>query len=394
MSSSPKKSPQTMSIKLVRPFISGLVLHIARLILLIGTFGLIVTEHRYTATFTLVGVLLVGLWISFRSKEFYDEKPYAILSLRILDMAIVSALLGAFLWYELKTTGAWPLTLTVMASFYWLRTLAYPFFGVSQIRADKRPQDKPSFWTRAARTFTTIALISLTLNLGHYEEIIIGTAAMALFGSALSYIYKFYRDPDHRIPLSIASQITVSRVALTPIFILVFFYDNDLDYSNNNVIFKGLALFLILTFMFTDYLDGYLARRMGDVSTLGKFLDPFSDKISNFTVFLCFMSTGYANIWMVAVIYFREASVETLRTLAASQNMIIAARPSGKYKTAIQGMGIGLILFGALIDSIYPLGDFWTLDAPKYIMGLIAFVTVLSGLDYFISSKEVLKKYL
>jgi CDP-diacylglycerol--glycerol-3-phosphate 3-phosphatidyltransferase len=394
MSSLPAKSSKTISIKLVRPFISGLALHITRLIFLIGTFALIVTEHRYSATFTLLAVLLIGLWINFRSKEFYDEKPYAILSLRILDMAIVSALLGAFLWYELKTTHSWPLTLTVMAVFYWLRTVVFPFFAVSQIRADKRTPNKTSFWTRAARTSTTIALISLTLNLGHYQEIIIGTAAMALFGSALSFIYKFYRDPDHRIPLSIASQITVSRVALTPIFILVFFYDNDLDYSNNNVIFKGLALFLILTFMFTDYLDGYLARRMGDVSTLGKFLDPFSDKISNFTVFLCFMSTGYANIWMVAIIYFREASVETLRTLAASQNMIIAARPSGKYKTAIQGIGIGLILFIALVDSIYHLGDIWTLEAPKYIMGLIAFVTVLSGVDYFISSKDVLKKYL
>jgi len=138
-----------------------------------------------------------------------------------------------------------------------------------------------------------------------------------------------------------------------------------------------------------------LARKMGEVSTLGKYLDPFSDKISNMTIFLCFLASGYATIWMVALIYFREASVETLRTLAANQSIVMPARRSGKWKTAIQGTGIVIILLGTL--------DFWSTLVPCWnaiwdylpntVMWIVTAATLLSGIDYFASSKQVLKNY-
>ena len=155
------------------------------------------------------------------------------------------------------------------------------------------------------------------------------------------------------------------------------------------------ALGVYVLACFTDFLDGYLARKMGEVSTLGKYLDPFSDKISNMTIFLSFIATGYAPVWMVALIYFREASVETLRTLAAAENVIMPARRSGKWKTALQGIGIVIILTGALdpIQKLIPaLTESWNI-IPPIIMGVITTITLISGIDYFISSKHVLKKY-
>ena len=134
---------------------------------------------------------------------------------------------------------------------------------------------------------------------------------------------------------------------------------------------------------------------MGEVSTLGKYLDPFSDKISNMTIFMCFIATGYASVWMVALIYFREASVETLRTLAASENVIMPARRSGKWKTALQGVGIVLILVGALdpVANIVPnYQAIWNV-LPTAVMGSITAITLISGVDYFLASKHILKKF-
>jgi CDP-diacylglycerol--glycerol-3-phosphate 3-phosphatidyltransferase len=152
---------------------------------------------------------------------------------------------------------------------------------------------------------------------------------------------------------------------------------------------------MVLGFMLTDFLDGYLARKLGEVSTLGKYLDPFSDKISNMTIFMCFIATGYAPVWMVALIYFRESSVETLRTLAASEGLIMPARRSGKWKTALQGIGIVAILLGALdpMETIIPnYQAFWAIF-PQAVMGVITAITIISGIDYFVASKHILKKF-
>jgi CDP-diacylglycerol--glycerol-3-phosphate 3-phosphatidyltransferase len=187
----------------------------------------------------------------------------------------------------------------------------------------------------------------------------------------------------------------MSRIVLTPFFLWVFFYDNDLDYSNNSLVFKVLALVMVLGFMLTDFLDGKLARAMGEVSTLGKYLDPFSDKISNMTIFMCFIATGYAPVWMVALIYFRESSVETLRTLAASEGLVMPARRSGKWKTALQGIGIVAILLGAIdpVQKLIPnFESIWQVF-PQAVMGGITAITIISGIDYFVSSKHILKKF-
>ena len=98
---------------------------------------------------------------------------------------------------------------------------------------------------------------------------------------------------------------------------------------------------------------------------------------------------------MVALIYFRESSVETLRTLAASEGLIMPARKSGKWKTALQGIGIVAILLGAIdpVQKLIPnFESIWHIF-PQAVMGVITAITIISGIDYFVSSKHILKKF-
>jgi CDP-diacylglycerol--glycerol-3-phosphate 3-phosphatidyltransferase len=286
------------------------------------------------------------------------------------------------------------LMLGVGCAFVLARVVTRTLYLLSMLREGK-PFLRSGFWAKAATLSINMTMLIYVLNLEHYQQISICASMLFMLASSISFCYRYYRDPAHRKPLSVSNQLTMSRIVLTPVFIWVFFYDNNLNYQDNSMIFKILALVMIIAFMVTDFLDGYLARKWGEVSTLGKYLDPFSDKISNMAVFICFLASGYASVWMVALIYFREASVETLRTLAASDGITMPARRSGKWKTAIQGTGILIILLGALdpLVNILPhWEEIWDY-LPKTVMGIITFITIASGIDYFVSSRDVLKKY-
>jgi CDP-diacylglycerol--glycerol-3-phosphate 3-phosphatidyltransferase len=373
--------------------IMGLGLQAFRVLLLGPACWFIYQDARYPAFFLLSLVFITGWIVAMQIRNCEDERPYYSIWLRCLEGFLVALLFVVVLMRE--WTDVMPKTLLFSAIFMVLKAGVYPLYAIA-LQREGKPTHYPSFWAKAGRLSVIFALMITAIGIEHWQEIALWSSILFVSASGIAFIYNYYRDSDHRKPLSIASQLTVSRIVLTPVFIMVFFYDSDLIYQNNNMIFKTLALLMIVGFMVTDFLDGYLARKMGEVSTLGKFLDPFSDKISNMTVFLCFMASGYASIWMVALIYFREASVETLRTLAAHQGMTMSARPSGKWKTAIQGGGILVILTGALdvwMTMIPGWAEIWPF-IPQVAMGIITFATLASGVDYFYSSRDVLKKFL
>lgn len=347
-----------------------------------------------TAT-AFVGIALVMGWVNLfqlRSQEI--EKPYYRLWLNVIDGFLQFSVMTSIFVREFIHSENAEKLLGVGCAFLLARLIAHSLFSLGVLREGKSLPRKRR-WSKFANISVTLTMGVYLLNLEDYKQICMVASILLMMASTVAYAYWYYRDAAHRKPLSIASQLTMSRIVLTPFFLWVFFYDNDLDYSNNSLVFKSLALFMVLGFMLTDYLDGKLARSMGEVSTLGKYLDPFSDKISNMTIFMCFIATGYASVWMVALIYFRESSVETLRTLAASENVIMPARRSGKWKTALQGIGIVAILAGALdpMQNIIPnYQSFWNIF-PKAVMGSITAITILSGIDYFVASKHILKKF-
>ena len=348
---------------------------------------------KFACAFVLIAMVMS--WVNLyqlRAQEV--EKPYYRLWLNFIDGALSFVVMASIFVRDLMQNEQVEKLLAVGCVFLLARLIGSTLFSLGVLREGKKLPRKRR-WSKLSNMSITVTMAVYLLNLEDYQQISMVTSILLIVAAMVAYAYWYYRDPAHRKPLSIASQLTMSRIVLTPFFLWVFFYDNDLDYSNNSLVFKILSLVMVLGFMLTDFLDGKLARAMGEVSTLGKYLDPFSDKISNMTIFMCFIATGYAPVWMVAVIYFRESSVETLRTLAASEGLIMPARRSGKWKTALQGIGIVTILLGAIdpVRALIPgFNDIWNFF-PKIVMGVITTVTVLSGVDYFVSSKHILKKF-
>ncbi len=370
----------------------GRVLRILRIFAYLPVFYFIWEDYAKLAAVN-ISLILVGAWyLHFRVRQQDTEKPYYQLWLSFVEGIFAFAVMLC-IFIRNSLADEHEKMLAVGCALFLSRVVFRTLYSLSMLREGK-PLLRSGFWSRISTLSINATMLVYVLNLEYYQQICMGSAMLLMFASCISFGYRYYRDPAHRKPLSVSNQLTMSRIVLTPVFLWVFFYDNNLNYQDNSMIFKILALVMIIAFMVTDFLDGHLARKWGEVSTLGKYLDPFSDKISNMTVFLCFLASDYAPVWMVALIYFREASVETLRTIAAGEGITMPARRSGKWKTAIQGGGILTILVGAL-DPCFLIPhweEIWNY-LPYSVMGIITLVTIASGIDYFVSSEDVLKKY-
>ena len=149
-----------------------------------------------------------------------------------------------------------------------------------------------------------------------------------------------------------------------------------------------MALALTVIFELTDLIDGLLARRWGQVTDLGKVLDPFADCISRFSIFLCFMWAEYASIFMVALIFYRDIIVANIRIVAAMRGLVIHARTSGKIKAGVQAAVIIIVMTGINIfgsdSEHFRVFSLWA-------MGVLTAVTVWSGVDYLLGYLRVVR---
>ncbi|MEM9694450.1 MAG: CDP-diacylglycerol--glycerol-3-phosphate 3-phosphatidyltransferase [Myxococcota bacterium] len=112
----------------------------------------------------------------------------------------------------------------------------------------------------------------------------------------------------------------------------------------------------------TDVIDGYLARRMGLVSVLGKFLDPLADKLIVAAVLVWLVQMGRMPPWAVVVLLCREITITALRSVASSEGVIIAAGSGGKLKTALQMIGLICLIVGYPYEIDLYFYDFGTVD--------------------------------
>jgi len=178
--------------------------------------------------------------------------------------------------------------------------------------------------------------------------------------------------------------LTLCRLLGAPLFLWAFLLDTPTA--------RWVALGLVVVFEATDLLDGFIARRYQQISQLGKILDPLADSISRFTVFLGFLTLGYASVWAIALIFYRDSIVAFVRILAASQGEIVAARLSGKIKAIVQGCAIGTILslsclrteLGMDLEAIHAIS--------RPLMWVVAGVTILSLFDYVWGNRATIKK--
>lgn len=130
--------------------------------------------------------------------------------------------------------------------------------------------------------------------------------------------------------------VTMGRVLLVPGVLL--FIDNF------SPLRSFIALLLYLIAAAGDFVDGYLARSRGQVSVLGKFLDPLADKLIVTGILVFMVALGRVPAWLVVVLIARDLTITGLRSIASAEGMVIAASDGGKIKTALQLVAIGMLL--------------------------------------------------
>ena len=177
--------------------------------------------------------------------------------------------------------------------------------------------------------------------------------------------------------LSHPNTLTLFRIAAVPIIVILMLFPNRVTTFLAAIFFSAAAI--------TDYFDGYLARKFGLVSNLGKVMDPVADKLLVSSAFIMLTSLGWVPAWMVCIIIGREIAVTGLRNIIAEKGEDVSASNLGKYKTGFQiAAAIPLLIH-------YP---FIGLDANAigrfFLWGALVF-TIWSGIDYFVKFRNLLK---
>ena len=172
-----------------------------------------------------------------------------------------------------------------------------------------------------------------------------------------------------------ANKITVLRIILVPVFMVLLYLGQT---------YWALAVYIIACV--SDFVDGKIARKYNHITDFGKFMDPLADKMLVLAAMCYFVEVGLIPGWVVAVVLLREFGVSGLRLLAVEQGIVIAAAWSGKIKT-----GVTMVALGVLILAGQP----W-FPAPEVIAVvcwlLILITTLYSGIEYFAKNIGVFKR--
>ncbi len=165
--------------------------------------------------------------------------------------------------------------------------------------------------------------------------------------------------------MTLANWITLSRIAAVPLVVMLL------------PLQPWIAAIGFVLICSTDFVDGFVARKMNQVTTLGKLIDPLADKILVITFLLYFIKEARISYVFVAIIVIRELAVSALRTLAALENQVIKADSLGKIKTVWQYLTLIWMIMAWPSENVF-----------IYVMVLL---TVISGLNYFWVNRGVLK---
>ena len=190
--------------------------------------------------------------------------------------------------------------------------------------------------------------------------------------------------------MPIPNILTVIRIFLTPIFIICLFSD-----------FFGAQLWALVIFIvasITDAYDGYLARKNNMVTDTGRFLDPLADKILVSSAFISFSIMGLIDIWMVALIIFRDLFVMGLRFLMSRRGFIMITSKIAKSKTGVQ---VGIIIFTLLFLTLK--GFNWVLledylifineyQIVYYLTMIAVIFTVYTGYAYIQENRKAIQE--
>ena len=168
-----------------------------------------------------------------------------------------------------------------------------------------------------------------------------------------------------------------NRISLTRIVLVAPFVICLMHLSEWGDAARWAALGICALIAGSDWLDGYLARRVGHATPLGKFLDPLADKLLVCTALILLIPLGRVEAWMVAVIIGREMAVTTLRGLAGAEGVVIAANRLGKFKNLAQLSATNILIlhYDYFFLKIHLLGTI--------LIWIALVLTIWSGVHYF-----------
>lgn len=186
--------------------------------------------------------------------------------------------------------------------------------------------------------------------------------------------------------------LTLSRLLVAPLF-YVFYKKYDLLSIPFFIVPFVLLLILSLSEL-TDFLDGYLARKYNLVSELGKILDPLVDSITKLSIlFILTQGPVGVPIYWVLLILYRELIISAVRTLCALKGLTLAARMSGKIKTALLGVVVIAISLLLVPFALGMLSKAWLQFVSACAVAIASLYTIYSGVEYCVANWSVLRQF-
>jgi len=178
-------------------------------------------------------------------------------------------------------------------------------------------------------------------------------------------------------PLNIPNLVTLSRIVLIPLIIAIYYVPDDwLSFQGKNIVATAVFIFAAVT----DWLDGYLARRLNQMSAFGAFLDPVADKLIVVGALLVLLKEGRVDAVVALIIVGREIAISALREWMAKvgQSKSVAVAFIGKLKTVTQMIAVPLLLLYE--DDLLGIIDCQALGT--ILINVAAILTVISMLYY------------
>lgn len=167
------------------------------------------------------------------------------------------------------------------------------------------------------------------------------------------------------------NKLTLLRFILVPFFLIAAYYE-----KNQAIMTISTIIFAVASF--TDFLDGYLARKHNLVTDFGKFMDPLADKVLVAAALLFLIQVQKVSAWLVVIIITREYAISIIRAMAATNGKVIAASGGGKIKTVTQMLAIIMLLMNIAFADI--------------MMYICVALTLYSGVEYVWKNKELISE--
>ncbi|RKY42669.1 MAG: CDP-diacylglycerol--glycerol-3-phosphate 3-phosphatidyltransferase [Candidatus Makaraimicrobium thalassicum] len=190
--------------------------------------------------------------------------------------------------------------------------------------------------------------------------------------------------------MNLPNKITLTRIVLAFVFMLFLF--------SRCLFGKVMALGIFVIAAFTDYLDGFIAKKYSMISDFGKIMDPVADKVLTLAAFLAFVEMKLVPAWMVVIIIMRELVVTSIRIMALRYNEVLPAGWGGKHKTVSQMLSIFVILIFIVVKETgvrtfefwNPSFEYWYRQLIFILMLVTVALTVISGVSYLAGNKKYL----